>query len=93
MYRNHLSGSKRVIIMVLNVVFKKQKGSLFLGICLLFFLLLLSPLLIHITYAAKQTTNSTMIHGGGMTSIVCPDGSSVDTDLSFVVINLVMEQF
>ena len=86
MYNDHLSGSKRVIIMVLNAVFKKQKDSLFLGICLLLSLLLLSPLFIHITYATKQTTNSTMIHGGGMTSIVCPDGSSVDTDLSFVVV-------
>jgi hypothetical protein len=64
MYSGHLSGSKRVIIMVLNAVFKKQKDSLFLGIYLLLSLLLLSPLFIHVTYATKQTTNFTMIHGG-----------------------------
>ena len=44
----------------------------------------LFPLLIHIAYAAEQATNSIIIHGGGMASIGCPVGSSVDTGISFV---------
>ena len=61
----------------------RQMSHHFSG-CLL--LLLLFPLLIQIGYATEQTTNSTttVIHGGGMASIDCPDGSSVDTDVSFV---------
>jgi len=62
-------------------------GHTFLGCLLLLHLFLLSfPLLIQIGYATEQTTNSTttVIHGGGMASIDCPDGSSVDTDVSFV---------
>jgi hypothetical protein len=62
-----------------------QMSCLFSGIYLLLLLLfLLFPLLIHIAYAAEQATNSIIIHGGGMASIGCPDGSSVDTDISFV---------
>jgi hypothetical protein len=62
-------------------------NHLFLGIYLLLLLLLflLSPFLIHIAYA-EQTTNSIVIHGGGLASIGCPDGSSVDTDVSFVAV-------
>ena len=63
-----------------------QMSCLFSGIYLLLLLLfLLFLLLIHIAYAAEQATNSIIIHGGGgMASIGCPDGSSVDTDISFV---------
>lgn len=66
----------------------KQMSHPFSGICLLLLLLflLLFPLLVQITYATEQTTNSTVIHGGGIASIDCPDGSSVDTDVSFVAI-------
>jgi hypothetical protein len=65
----------------------KQMSPPFSRIYLLLLLLflLLFPLLIRITYATEQTTNpTTIIHGGGMASIGCPDGSSVDTDVSFV---------
>jgi hypothetical protein len=66
----------------------KQMSHPFSGCLLLLLLfLLLFPLLIHIAYATEQTTNpttTTIIHGGGMASIDCPDGSSVDTDVSFV---------
>jgi hypothetical protein len=65
---------------------KNKRTVFFWDMSTVISLTFLSPLFIHITYATKQTTNSTMIHGGGMTSIVCPDGSSVDTDLSFVVV-------
>ena len=58
-------------------------NSLFLAICLLLTFFLSSPLLIHIVYATDQTANSIIVHGGGMASIGCPDGSSVDTDISF----------
>jgi hypothetical protein len=62
----------------------KQMSHPFLGYLLLL-LLLLFPLLIQIGFAAEQTTNSTtIIHGGGTASIGCPDGSSVDMDVSFV---------
>lgn len=57
--------------------------SLFLAIGLLLTFFLSSPLLNHIAYATDQTTNSIIIHGGGMASIGCPDGSSVLTDISF----------
>ena len=58
-------------------------SGIYLLLSLLF--LLLFPLLIQIAYGAEQTTSSTtIIHGGGMASIRCPDGSSVDTDVSFV---------
>jgi len=56
---------------------------LFLAIGLLLTFFLSSPFLIHIAYATDQTTNSIIIHGGGMASIGCPDGSSVLTDISF----------
>ena len=55
----------------------------FLAIGLLLTFFLSSPLLIHIAYATDQTSNSIIIHGGGMASIGCPDGSSVVTDISF----------
>ena len=55
----------------------------FLAIGLLLTFFLSSPLLIHVAYATDQTTNSIIIHGGGMASIGCPDGSSVVTDISF----------
>jgi hypothetical protein len=85
MYRDHLSGSKRVIVIILEMMLlKKQITSLILVIYLLLHLLLFSPF-IHITYATNQTANFITIHGGGMTNIDCPDGSSVDSDLSFVV--------
>lgn len=58
-------------------------NSLFLAIGLLLTFFLSSPLLIHVAYATDQTTNSIIIHGGGMASISCPDGSSVVTDISF----------
>jgi hypothetical protein len=58
-------------------------NSPFLAICLLLTFFLSSPLLIHIAYATDQTANSIIVHGGGMASIGCPDGSSVDTDISF----------
>jgi hypothetical protein len=58
-------------------------NSLFLAIGLLLTFFLSSPLLIHVAYATDQTTNSIIIHGGGMASIGCPDGSSVVTDISF----------
>jgi hypothetical protein len=64
-------------------------NSLFLTICLLLTFFLLSPLLVHIAYATDKTTNSIIIHGGGMASIGCPDGSSVDTDISFDAIKSV----
>jgi hypothetical protein len=58
-----------------------------IGIWLLLLLLLLFSLLIHIAYAPEQATaNSIVIHGGGMASIGCPDGSSVNTDISFVAV-------
>jgi hypothetical protein len=62
----------------------KQMSHPFSGIYLLLLLFLLFSLLIQIAYATEQTTNSTIIHGGGTASIDCPDGSSVDTDVSFV---------
>ena len=66
----------------------RQMSHTFSGCLLLLLLfLLLFPLLIQIGYATEQTTNpttTTVIHGGGMASIDCPDGSSVDTDVSFV---------
>jgi hypothetical protein len=58
-------------------------NSLFLTIYLLLTFFLSSPLLIHIAYATDQTANSIIVHGGGMANIGCPDGSSVDTDISF----------
>ena len=58
-------------------------NSLFLTIYLLLTFFLSSPLLIHIAYATDQNSNSIIIHGGGMASIGCPDGSSVVTDISF----------
>jgi hypothetical protein len=65
-----------------------QMSHTFSGCLLLLLLLLLLsfPLLIQMGYATEQTTNSTttVVHGGGMASIDCPDGSSVDTDVSFV---------
>jgi hypothetical protein len=67
-----------------NMCRKKQTDSLVLGMYLLLPLLLFSPFFIHITHATNQTSNFT-IHGEGMTSIDCPDGSFVDSDLSFVV--------
>jgi hypothetical protein len=85
MYRDHLSDFKRVMVIIPEMVLlKKQTDSLFLVMILLLTLLLFSPF-IHITYATNQTANFTTIHGGGMTNIDCPDGSSVDSDLSFVV--------
>jgi hypothetical protein len=85
MYRDHLSASKRVIVIILEMtLLKKQITSLILVIYLLLHLLLFSPF-IHIIYATNQTANFITIHGGGMTNIDCPDGSSVDSDLSFVV--------
>jgi hypothetical protein len=65
----------------------RQMSYTFSGCLLLLLLfLLLFPLLMQIGYATEQTTNSTttVIHGGGIASIDCPDGSSVDTDVSFV---------
>jgi hypothetical protein len=58
-------------------------NSLFLTIYLLLTFILSSPLLIHIAYATDQTANSIIVHGGGTASIGCPDGASVDTDISF----------
>jgi len=55
----------------------------FLAIGLLLTFFLSSPLLIHIAYATDQNSNFIIIHGGGMASIGCPDGSSVVTDISF----------
>jgi hypothetical protein len=66
------------------IAVQEATTSLILVTYLLLHLLLFSPF-IHITYATNQTANFTTIHGGGMTNIDCPDGSSVDSDLSFVV--------
>jgi hypothetical protein len=86
MCRDHLSDSKLVIVMILEMVLlKKQTDSLISWMYLLLTLLLFSPFFTHITDATNQTANSITIHGGGMTGIDCPDGSSVDSDLSFVV--------
>ena len=85
MYHDYLYDSKRAIVIILEMMlFKKQTTSLILVIYLFLHLLLFSSF-IHIIYATIQTTNFTTIHGGGMTNIDCPDGSSVDSDLSFVV--------
>jgi hypothetical protein len=39
-------------------------------------------------FATSQTSNSTIIHGGGTVSIGCPDGSTVNTAVSFVASKL-----
>ena len=54
---------------------------------LLHFVLL--SLFIQIAFGTGQTSNSTVIHGGGTASIGCPDGSAVDTVVSFVAEKLV----
>ena len=36
----------------------------------------------------NTNNNSIMIHGGGMGTVVCPDGSSVQTDIAFIAISL-----
>ena len=46
--------------------------------------LVLFSLFTQIAFGTGQTSNSTAIHGGGTTSIGCPDGSTVDTAVSFV---------
>ena len=46
--------------------------------------LVLFFLFTQIAFGTGQTSNSTAIHGGGTTSIGCPDGSTVDTAVSFV---------
>ena len=45
---------------------------------------ILFSLFTQIAFGTGQTSNSTTIHGGGTTSIGCPDGSTVDTAVSFV---------
>ena len=37
-----------------------------------------------IAFGTGQTSNFTVIHGGGTASVGCPDGSNVDTVVSFV---------
>jgi hypothetical protein len=46
--------------------------------------IILFSLFTQIAFGTGQTSNSTSIHGGGTTSIGCPDGSTVDTAVSFV---------
>jgi hypothetical protein len=46
--------------------------------------LVLFFLFTQIAFGTGQTSSSTTIHGGGTTSIGCPDGSTVDTAVSFV---------
>ena len=52
-----------------------------------YFLLLhfiLFSLFTQIAFGTGQTSKSTIIHGGGTVGIGCPDGSTVDTVVSFV---------
>jgi hypothetical protein len=35
----------------------------------------------------NSNNNSIMIHGGGMGAVVCPDGSSVQTNIAFIAIS------
>jgi hypothetical protein len=53
-------------------------------VCLLLLHLVLSALFTQPVFATEQTSNSTIIHGGGTATIGCPDGSTVDTVVSFV---------
>jgi hypothetical protein len=56
--------------------------------CLLLLHLVQFPLFTQLAFATEQTSNSTIIHGGGTASIGCPDGSTVNTVVSFVASKL-----
>jgi hypothetical protein len=58
-----------------------------LCIALVLFLNALGDPLEYKTVIAGTLSNSTSVRGGGTGSIVCPMGSSVDTNLSFVAIS------
>jgi hypothetical protein len=53
----------------------------------LVYLLLLFTLFTHHAFATEQTSNSIIIHGGGTANIGCPDGSTLNTIVSFVAAN------
>jgi hypothetical protein len=53
-------------------------------VCFLLLHFILFSLSTQIAFATEQTSNLTVIHGGGVASISCPDGSTVDTAVSFV---------
>jgi len=58
-----------------------------LSISLVLFLLALEDPLEYKTVIAGTLSNSTSVRGGGTGTIVCPTGSSVDTNLSFVAVS------
>ena len=55
---------------------------------LLLLYLVLFALFAQLAFATEQTSNSTIIHGGGTASIGCPDESTVNTVVSFVAAKL-----
>jgi hypothetical protein len=57
-------------------------------VCLLLLHLAQFGLFTQLAFATEQTSNSTIIHGGGTASINCPDGSTVNTVVSFVAAKL-----
>lgn len=58
-----------------------------LCIALVLFLIAVGEPLEYKTVIAGTLSNSTSVRGGGTGSIVCPMGSSVDTNLSFVAVS------
>ena len=64
---------------------EKQISNYYYFVYLLLFHLILFTLFTQHAFATEQTSNSTIIHGGGTANIGCPDGSTVNTVVSFVV--------
>jgi hypothetical protein len=62
----------------------KQISNHYYLVYLLLFHLILFTLFTQHAFATEQTSNSTIIHGGGTANIGCPDGSTLNTIVSFV---------
>lgn len=69
----------------MNLLYQGDHYSL---VYLLLLYLVLFALFAQLAFATEQTSNSTIIHGGGTTSIDCPDESTVNTVVSFVAAKL-----